>query len=72
MNNLDALARVVLRYIQEHDGQTILIKNIATDTAINPKTISKKIKILAETGYIIRDGKKFTVTKKEAEHGAQK
>lgn len=65
LNNLDALARVVLKYIQDRDGQTILLKDIAADTAINPKTIRKKIALLEEKSLIRREGKKYFVLKKE-------
>lgn len=64
MNNFDALTRVVFDYIQKHDGQTILIKNVTADTAVNPKTVRKKIAILEERGFISRDGKNFSVLKK--------
>lgn len=64
MNNLDALARVVLKYLQERDGQTILTKDIAADTAIAPNTIRKKVKLLEEKGLIKREGKKYFVLPK--------
>lgn len=64
MNNLDALARVVYNYIKEHDGQTILIKNIEKETAITPTTIRRKIKLLVEKGLINRDGKNFSIIQK--------
>lgn len=59
MNGLDALARVVLNYIAEREGQTILIKDISQDTAITQTTIRRKLKLLESKGYIKRDGKKF-------------
>lgn len=63
MDTLDALTRVILQYIRTRSGQTILIKNIAEETAISPKTISKKIKFLEENGYIKREGKNFYIVK---------
>lgn len=65
MNNLDALARVVLKYLQERDGQTVLLKDISADTAITPKTIRKKISLLEENGYIRHENKKFFILPKE-------
>ena len=68
---LDALARVVLKYIEERDGQTILLKNMQKDTAITQATIRRKIKLLIEKGLILRDGKTFTI-RKETETFEQK
>lgn len=65
LNGLDALTRVIFKYIQEHDGQTILTKNIEADTAITAKTIRKKINLLIDAGYIRRDGKNYFVLKAE-------
>ncbi len=56
---LDALARVLYSYIKTHSGQTILIKDIVNDTGMTNKTISKKIALLSENGFIRREGKKF-------------
>ena len=65
MNELDALARVVLKYLQERDGQTVLTKDLSNDTAIAPNTIRKKVKLLEEKGLIKREGKKYFFIKKE-------
>lgn len=59
----DALTRVLFDYIKNHSGQTILIKDIVNDTGITNKTISKKIALLVENGFVRRDGKKFFVLK---------
>lgn len=64
MKELDALTKVIFSYIQERDGQTILIKNIEKDTAITATTIRKKIKLLVEKGLINKDGKIFSVIQK--------
>lgn len=63
MNELDALSRVVYKYIAEHNGQTILMKNLETETAITQATLRKKIKLLIEKGFISKDGKNFSVIK---------
>ena len=60
---LDALARVVLKYIEERDGQTILLKNLQKHTAITQATIRRKIKLLIDNGLILRDGKTFSIRK---------
>ena len=60
---MTALCLVVLNYIRAKDGQTILTKDIETDTKITGKTIRKNIKFLVENGYIRKDGKKYFVLK---------
>lgn len=61
----DAYTRAILNYLIERNGQTVLIKDIATDTLISPKTIQKKIAVLEESGYLVKAGKKFYVLKNE-------
>ena len=58
---MTALCLVILNYIKDHDGQTILAKDIETDTHITGKTIRKNVKFLVENGYIRKDGKKYFV-----------
>lgn len=55
----DALTRVLYDYIKIHSGQTLLIKDIVKDTGITNKTISKKVALLEENGFVRREGKKF-------------
>ena len=63
MQNVDALTRVVFDYIKQHNGQTILMKNMEQDTAITQTTLRKKIKLLAEKNLIKKDGKNFYILK---------
>lgn len=58
----DAYAKIILEYIEKHDGETLLIKDIAADTLISVKTVQKKIAALVEEGYITKDGKRFFVS----------
>lgn len=63
MIKLDALAKVVLNYIKERDGQVILMKKMESDTSITQFTLRRKIKFLIENNLIKRDGKIFHIVK---------
>ena len=51
----------IYKYIYIHNGETILIKDIAQATAITEKTVRKWIKWLIARELIKKDGKKFSI-----------
>lgn len=55
----DIFTVAIENYIKARNGQTILVKDMADDTKISPKTLKKKISVLIENGLIKKEGKKF-------------
>ena len=53
----------ILRYIFEHNGQTILIEDIMQALATSRATISRHLNRLIENGAVIRKGKKYFAVK---------
>lgn len=51
--------KLVYEYIKTHDGQTILVKDIAEDTWQSQWTVSRALKWLEERNIIVREGKKM-------------
>ncbi len=52
----------ILRYIYAHNGQTLLVADIAKDCIICRDTVSDWVKRLAAGGLIVRDGKSYFIT----------
>lgn len=51
----------ILRYMMIHNGETILIKDIARTTNLSKQTVSKHVNKFVNSGDIQRDGKQFTI-----------
>lgn len=51
----------VYRYIYIHDDETILLKDIAEETKMTRKTVSKHVKWLIRRELIKKDGKHFKI-----------
>lgn len=54
-------AQKIYRYIYLHDGETLLIKDIAAELQLAKGTIYKYLKYLSRREVIRRDGKKFFI-----------
>lgn len=57
------ILRRIYKYIYIHDGQTILIKDIAAETGYCRQTISKYLKWMERREILTRYGKKFELKK---------
>lgn len=53
----------ILRYIFEHNGQTILIEDIMNALATSRPTVSRHLNRLIQDGAVIRKGKKYFAAK---------
>lgn len=51
----------IYRYIEMHDGETILIKDMVKDLDISAKTIRKYIRFLVKGEIIKKTGKRFSI-----------
>lgn len=51
----------IYRHLYIHDGETLLIKDIAAETGITRQTVSKHIKWLIRRELIKRTGKTFSI-----------
>ncbi len=58
---LNLTQRVILNFLKDHDGQTVLLKDIAEELGITRQTVTTHIKKMTESNIIDRDGKKFVV-----------
>lgn len=61
MNFRNKYIRKIYKYIYIHDDETILIKDIASATRINRKTVTKYINWLIKRELIKKDGKHFKI-----------
>lgn len=61
MRFINKYADKVYRYLYRHDGETLLLKNIARDTEISRPTVRKYLRWLERRGYIKKDGKQFSI-----------
>lgn len=57
----DVYTMVIYRYIKEHDGNTILLKDIMEEFNLTYPTVRNRIKRLIGMGKIKRNGRKFEV-----------
>lgn len=53
--------KCVWNYILQHDGETLLRKNISRDTGVGISTVTRDIQWLERRQFIKRDGKNFSV-----------
>lgn len=51
----------IYRYIREHDGETILYKDLMKEFKTTYPTVRNHIKWLINNNFIIKDGKKIFV-----------
>lgn len=51
----------VFRYLKLHDGETLLVKNIARDIGCGTWTVSRDLKWLQKRGIIRREGKNIWI-----------
>lgn len=51
----------IFRYLLAREGQTVLIKDVASAIGIAYQTVSKYVNLRVNCGDIQRDGKKFTI-----------
>ena len=54
----------ILRYIYTHNGQTILISDVAAACMVCRDTVSDWVRRLVADEFIFRDGKKYFLTEK--------
>lgn len=60
---LKSWAYVIARYIKEHDGENIMISDIVAEFRISRSTVSDTVNTLIREGYIVRNGKRYSVTR---------
>lgn len=53
--------KCVWNYILQHDGETLLRKNISRDTGVSVTTVTRDIQWLERRQFIRREGKNFSV-----------
>lgn len=51
----------IYRYIEVHDGETLLIKDIARDIGTTVVTVRKYLKWLTRRDLVKRTGKRFSI-----------
>ncbi len=61
MRFINKFADKVYKYIYIHDGQTILLKDMAKETGICDTTCRKYIRWLEKREYIKKNGKHFEI-----------
>lgn len=61
----DIYTAAIFRYIQDHNNNTILYKDIMREFNISYPTVRKKIRNLIRTGKIEKSGKHYKVIRKE-------
>lgn len=58
---LNLTQRAILNFLKDHDGQTVLMNDIAENLGITRQTVTTHIKKMTEGNIIDRDGKKFVI-----------
>lgn len=61
MRFVNKMIEKIYKYIYRNDGQTILLKDMATELYISRPTINKYIRWLERREIIKKDGKKFSI-----------
>lgn len=61
INFRNKFAQKIYKYIYIHDGETILLKNMARDTGICDKTCRKYVKWFERRGLIKKTGKTYDI-----------
>lgn len=61
----DIYTAAIFRYIQDHNNNTILYKDIMREFNISYPTVRKKIRNLIRTGKIKKTGKNYQIIRKE-------
>lgn len=57
----DIYTMSIYRYLKEHEGNTILLKDIMEEFHITYPTVRNRINKLIKMKKIIRDGRKFKI-----------
>lgn len=57
----DIYSRAVYMYIKEHNGQTILLRDIMEELNITYPTVRDRIRKLIKLGKIQKNGRKFKI-----------
>lgn len=52
---------LIMGYLSNHQGETVLIADIAENTHLHRDTVSKRVKELISAGYLLQDGRKYKV-----------
>lgn len=52
---------LIMEYLTVHQGETVLIADIAENTHLHRDTVSKRVKELISAGYLLQDGRRYKV-----------